>query len=187
MPEQYVGTKFRTVFASRQPPSDPRIAELTRWCHRLAQLGVAGDTIGNLSFRTARGFIINRTAADLGTIAPGEFVEVLHAELPTRQLTVAGACEPSSESLMHAAIYAARPDVNAIFHGHSQRLLDLASTLQLPVTEREQPYGTPELAAEVLKILHHHKLLVLRNHGFVALGRNMAEAGRWVEHILGRL
>lgn len=187
MPEQYVGTKFETVFARREPPQDDRIGELMDWCHRLARLGLVGDTVGNLSFRSTGGFIINRTAGDLGKITRDEFVEVLKADLPGRELTVSGAYEPSSESMMHAVLYAARPDVNAVFHGHSQRLLEQASTLRVPVTEKEQPYGTPELAAEILKILEWQKVFVMRNHGFVAVGRTMAEAGRWVEHILGRL
>lgn len=187
MTEQYVGTKFRTTFLRREPPRDDRLAELTGWSHELGRRGVAGDTVGNLSCRTAHGFLINRTAGDLRTITAGEFVEVLQADITGKALTVAGAFEPSSESLMHAAIYAARPEIGAVFHGHSQRLLDLASTLQLPVTEREQPYGTPELAAEIVRILGWQNILVMRNHGFVVVGRTMADAGRWLEHILARL
>jgi ribulose-5-phosphate 4-epimerase/fuculose-1-phosphate aldolase len=175
------------MFARREMPRDPRVPELVDWCHRLAKLGVVGDTVGNLSCRTANGFIISRTAGNLATITGDEFVEVLKTDIPNRELTVAGAYEPSSEAMMHAALYAARSDINAIFHGHSQKLLDQASWLQLPVTEHEQPYGTAELAAEILRILQWHKILVMRQHGFVAVGRTMAEAGRWVEHILERL
>jgi L-ribulose-5-phosphate 4-epimerase len=187
MAEVYIGTKFRTIFASQELPRDGRVTELADWCHRLAKLGVVGDTVGNLSYRTANGFVISRTASNLATITDDEFVEVLNTDIPNRELTVAGTHEPSSEAMMHAALYQARPDVNAVFHGHSQKLLDQASWLQVPVTEQEQPYGTGELAAEILKILHWHKILVMRKHGFVVVGRTMAEAGRWVEHILARL
>ena len=187
MSEVYLGTKFRTVFARREPPPDKRITELVEWCRRLAQRGVVGDTVGNLSFRSSAGFIINRTAGDLGKITREEFVEVLQTDIGHRELTVAGAYEPSSESLMHAAIYAARPEVNAVFHGHSQRLLEQAAILRLPVTEVERPYGTAELAGEILKILEKQKIVVMRNHGFVTVGQTMAEAGRWVDHILARL
>jgi ribulose-5-phosphate 4-epimerase/fuculose-1-phosphate aldolase len=47
----------------------------------------------------------------------------------------------------------------------------------LPVTEKEYESGTVELAKEVLKVLGDHKLIVLRNHGFVSLGNTMKEAG----------
>lgn len=187
MPEQYVGTKFRAVFTSREAPRDPRIGELIGWCRRWARLGVVGDTVGNLSYRTERGFIINRTAGDLGTITPEEFVEVLRADFAMRELTVAGAHEPSSESLMHAALYAARPAIHAVFHGHNAALLDAAGRLGLPVTQRERPYGTPALADEILDVLSAHPLVVMRNHGFVAVGRTMAEASAAAEKVFGKL
>jgi L-fuculose-phosphate aldolase len=184
MAEVYTGTKFRTVFARRGPPNDERLAVLIEWCHAWGRLGVVGDTIGNLSVRTAAGFLINRTAGDLRTITPGEFVEVMQADIVGRVLTVAGAYKPSSESMMHAGIYAARPDVNAVFHGHSAPLLAAAERLHIPVTLREQPYGTPELVAELLQILGDHDFVVIRNHGFVSLGRTMADAGRRLETVL---
>src|SRR5256885_7038723 len=107
MAEVYVGVNFQSVFMGRCPPVDSRIDKLEQWCHTLAQWGVVGQTVGNLSFRTATGFIISRTAADLATIGAEEFVEVVEADVPGRKLTVIGAYEPSSESLMHATIYQA--------------------------------------------------------------------------------
>jgi len=187
MAEVYTGTKFRTIYARREIPSDKRIGELVQWCHRCSQLGVVGDTVGNLSFRSANGFIINRTAGNLATIAPEEFVEVLRVDFTSRELTVAGVHEPSSESLMHAALYAARPAVNAVFHGHSAALLEAAERLGLPVTCRERPYGTPALADEILDVLSAHSVVIIRNHGFVAIGSTMAAAHAAAERVLGKL
>jgi hypothetical protein len=68
MSERYLGTKFRTVFARREAPRDEQLAELVTLCGRWAALGLGGDTVGNLSCRTADGFLINRTAGDLGAI-----------------------------------------------------------------------------------------------------------------------
>jgi ribulose-5-phosphate 4-epimerase/fuculose-1-phosphate aldolase len=184
MAEVYTGTKFRTVFARRDPPDDQRLTGLIEWCHHWGRLGVVGDTVGNLSARTPAGFLINRTAGDLKTIAPGEFVEVLQTDMAGRTLTVAGAYEPSSESMMHAGIYAARPEVNAVFHGHSAPVLQAAERLRIPVTPHERPYGTPELVAELLQVLDGHDFIVIRNHGFVSLGRTMADAGRRLETVL---
>jgi ribulose-5-phosphate 4-epimerase/fuculose-1-phosphate aldolase len=186
MAEIYSGTKFQTEFARRGSPSDERIGELTERCHRWAALGVAGDAVGNLSVRTAGGFLISRTAGRLDTITSREFVEVLKVDIAKSRLTVAGLYEPSSESMMHAGIYAARPEVNAVFHGHSGQLLAAAERLGLPITEREQPYGTPELVAGILKVLDGHKLVIMRGHGFVSLGATMEEAGRNAEEILNR-
>jgi len=117
--------------------------ELLKWCRRWAALGLVGDTVGNLSFRTANGFIINRTAGDLGgDHAPG-ICRGARCRPRRAPIDGGGLYEPSSESLMHAGIYAARPEVNAVFHGHSEKLLSEAERLGLPVTAREQPYGTP--------------------------------------------
>ncbi len=187
MPEQYVGTKFSTIFARREPPLDERVGELVDWCHRWARFGVVGDTVGNLSFRSANGFIINRTAGNLATITRHEFVEVLHADIARRELTVAGACEPSSEAMMHAAIYAKRPEVNAVFHGHSDGLLAAAERLGIPTTAREQPYGTRELVEEILRMLNGHDFFIMRGHGFVSLGATMPAAGQRLEQVLARL
>ncbi|MGA2605782.1 MAG: class II aldolase/adducin family protein [Verrucomicrobiia bacterium] len=187
MGEIYVGTKFRTVFARRAVSGDERLGELLKWCRRWAALGLVGDTVGNLSFRTANGFLINRTAGDLGGITRQEFVEVIQADRERAELTVVGLYEPSSESLMHAGIYAARPEINAVFHGHHQRLLAEAERLGLPITASEQPYGTPELVAEILKALDGHRFVVMRNHGFVSFGATMEEAGREAEEILRKI
>ncbi|HVM59804.1 MAG TPA: class II aldolase/adducin family protein [Verrucomicrobiae bacterium] len=187
MGEAYVGTKFRTVFARRAVSGDERLGELLKWCRRWAALGLVGDTIGNLSFRTVNGFLINRTAGDLGGITRQEFVEVIGADVDRAELTVVGLYEPSSESLMHAGIYAMRPGINAVFHGHNARLLAEAERLELPITAREQPYGTPELVAEILGVLDEHRFIIMRNHGFVSFGATMEEAGREAEGILKRI
>jgi L-ribulose-5-phosphate 4-epimerase len=187
MAEVYTGTKFRTVFAQRAVSGDERMGELLKWCRRWASLGLVGDTVGNLSFRTVNGFLINRTAGDLGGITRQEFVEVVEADREKRELTVVGLYEPSSESLMHAGIFAARPGINAVFHGHNERLLAEADRLGVIVTAHEQPYGTAELVAEILSALDGHKFVVMRNHGFVSFGATMEEAGRTAEDVLKRL
>jgi len=187
MPEGYVGTKFQTVFASHEPPCDTRLDELVNWCRRFASLGIVGKAMGNVSFRTADGFIISPTGTDPAAIRREQFVEVLKTDVARRELTVRGAGEPSSESMMHAVIYAARSEINAVFHAHSDELLAAATRLGLPVTEQEQPYGTPELAAEIMKILDGHDFFIMRNHGFVALGKMIDEAGWRVEEMLARI
>lgn len=185
--EGYVGTKFHTVYVAREPGCDERAAELIQWCRRFAQLGLAGKAMGNLSIRSARGLIITPTGTDPLTIGPGDLVEVLRVDMASRELEVAGRREPSSESMLHAAIYEARPEVNAIFHGHSAPLLAAAERLGLPVSAREQPYGTPALVAEVLAVARTADVFIMRNHGFVALGGTCAEAGRRVEEALARV
>src|SRR5437867_10229870 len=112
--EVYVGTKFRTVSMRPDSPTDGVSAELLEWCRRWAAAGFIGKAMGNLSARQETGFLITPTGSDPAKLGPEDLVYVMSAEYAPPTLTVAGQSEPSSESLMHAAIYAARPAVGAV-------------------------------------------------------------------------
>jgi len=88
----------------------------------------------------------------------------------------AGTREPSSESMLHYSIYRERNDVNAIFHGHSESILLIAQKLNIQQTLKEEPYGSIELVRSVLDILNQNNFIVMKNHGFLSLGKNMNEA-----------
>jgi ribulose-5-phosphate 4-epimerase/fuculose-1-phosphate aldolase len=184
--EAYAGTRFRTVFEGREAPNDARVPELLRWCRRLAAMGLTESGAGNVSLRASPGFLISRTAGDLAAIGPGELVHVLRTDPERHEVAAAGAFEPSSESFLHAAAYEGRPDVGAVFHVHSDRILEAAEELGLPVTAREHPYGTTQLAAEASQVLGSD-LFVLRRHGIVALGATPAQAGARLEELVSQL
>lgn len=181
MSEVYEGVKFRTVFASRQLPADDHLGELRRWCGKFAALGLApchgGAFAGNMSIRCSEGFIITAAAANLAELKTDDFTLIIDADIDNIQVTASGLKEPSSESLMHAVLYRARPHIKALFHGHDDLVLRKAGELGLAITRTEQPYGTVQLANEVLEALEDHTFIIIRNHGFVSLGRNMKEAG----------
>ena len=75
-------------------------------------------------------------------------------------------------------IYDANKDVQAVFHGYNDVIVNNAEKLGLPLTGKEFASGTIGLAKEVLKILGENKMIVLKNHGFVSLGKRMDEAGK---------
>lgn len=185
--EGYIGVKFRTVFERHEPPHDKCVEELIQWCRRFAAMGFIGKAMGNLSARTPRGFVITPTGTDPRTIISRQFVEVTGVDVTRLELHAAGTHEPSSESMMHDAIYHARPEVRAIFHGHDDELLRRTETLGIPVTAREQPYGTPALVREVLQTVPGNDFFIMRGHGFVALGHSCAEAGARIEEVFHRL
>ena len=182
MAEVYVGPKFQTVFVRRQLPADDRLGELLAWCRRWAQAGWIAKATGNLSFRSAAGFIITPTGTDPVTLTTDGFVEVLGVD--EKEVRVAGTHEPSSECRMHAAIYAARPDVNAIFHGHYAPALTAPG---VAITAREIPYGTPAMGPETVLALGAGNFVVMRNHGFVAVGSSLPAAHAAALSVLGRL
>jgi ribulose-5-phosphate 4-epimerase/fuculose-1-phosphate aldolase len=180
--------KFKVEFVAHDVPHDARVDELRRWCERFNELGLtpmlagAGRSLGNLSFRLRRrepAFVITgSTLSTKGALAPGDFVTVLHADRQRRTVQAVGTRDPSSESMMHFAIYEARPDVEAIFHGHDRALTAHAALLGVPETEQEEPSGTPELMEQVMRILGQQPFVVMRNHGFLSLGHSMDDAGR---------
>lgn len=174
--------RFNTVFVSDRIPSDSKLGELKKWSKTFQESGltpeVQGNFTGNLSFRSKDGFVITASGLkdkeDLEDIC---FVYVKAYDEQDNTFFVEGQTKPSSESIMHHLIYKACGDVKAVFHGHNDTIIAHAEELRLPVTEKEYESGTVELAKEVLKVLGDHKLIVLRNHGFVSLGNTMKEAG----------
>jgi len=154
---------------------------LRQWCRKFAELGLApyqsGAFAGNMSIRSGKGIIITTARANLGDLKAGDFTLIIDADIDNNQITASGLKEPSSESLMHIVLYRARPHIKAQFHGHDDLVLKKAGKLGLPITKTEQPYGTVQLANEVLEALEDHTYVIIRNHGFVSLGRDMEEAG----------
>ena len=179
--------KFKVDFVSRDVPDDDRVGQLCNWCVRFNESGLTpkldgtGRSLGNLSFRLQPdrpAFVV--TASMLSSkekLASGDFVKVIESD-PTRGIVLAaGTRDPSSESMMHYEIYKRRKEIGAVFHGHDQEITACASLLNLPETEKEEPPGSAELLAEVMKILRGENFLVMKNHGFLALGTTMDEAG----------
>jgi ribulose-5-phosphate 4-epimerase/fuculose-1-phosphate aldolase len=183
--ELYTGPKFETVFLSWEAPSHQHLQRLIHWCtvfHRenLAPAHETG-TAGNLSFRLEEGsnaFCI--TAAGLIAkckLSPDDFVVVEKCDIQNKQVFVRGNRKPSSESMMHFAIYKALPKINAVFHGHHEQLLRNAQLLDIPVTETSCDYGSEELVESIRPLLGKHNFFIIREHGFLSTGTNMEQAG----------
>jgi L-ribulose-5-phosphate 4-epimerase len=108
---------------------------------------------------------------------------------------------PTVESPMHVAIYKARPEVNAIVHGHPLWSSSFAVTgINIPIALAEQAlflggevvcaeYGTvgsEELANNIVIALGKTRnAALMRNHGTVAVGKTLRHAfviADFVEH-----
>lgn len=183
--------RFNISFVSNQVPRDPGIDELKKWCEKFQKGGLTpefeGKHTGNLSFRSREGFMI--TASGLKSkqnLSNDCFVYVKSYDEKSNTVYVEGSRQPSSEAVMHYLIYKTRKEVNAVFHGHNDAIIMNAEKLGFPVTEREHKPGTIALAKETLKVLGDNKLIVLKSHGFISLGRTMKEAGELALTILKR-
>lgn len=175
-----IAPKFKTHFLGTEIPSDPRLPELKYWCSQFHKFGLAppyeGGSYGNLSFRLKKNeFIITGSKIGLKENLGNDcFVRVVSCDFKNQIVSAYGKKEPSSESMLHYAIYEKRKDINAIFHGHNLSMLDK----NIPETKHAAPYGTIELVDSVLEIVNEGNLLIIKDHGFISLGKTMGEAGK---------
>ena len=194
MSHKYSGVKFKTFFIEEMAPeNDPKLKQLMSWCNEFQKNNLTpianGASSGNLSFRLQPGsnaFVITGTQLALNRrLSANDFVTVWDIDFAKQMVYAEGLCEPSSESMLHFSIYKMRPEVNAIFHGHSELLL-CNPLPNIPITRNEAPYGTQALVGEVLQVLQKNNYLLIKNHGFLSLGLDMNSAGKQVLELLER-
>ena len=181
--------RFNLIFISDETPNRFGIQELNKWCGEFQKHGLTPvidvNYTGNLSFRSNEGFVI--TASGLKSkenLSPESFVYIKKYDKKTNTFFVVGKKMPSSESIMHYLIYNYFERINAVFHGHNDLIVVNAKKMGLTMTEKKFEAGTLELAEEVLRIMGDNKIIVLKNHGFISVGKTMKEAGEMALYIL---
>ncbi len=160
-------------------------AEIVRITQALDAAGLVPNKSGNVSARVADGFLITPAGVPYRDLTPGQIVALKIAGEPAQ-----ASLRPSSEWRMHAAIYCARPDVDAVVHTHSPRATALACAgrgippfhymIALAGGEiRCMPYctfGTAEIAESAVAGSHRATGDLLGNHGVMAVGSSLPEA-----------
>lgn len=159
--------------------------EVAAAARMLSRAGLA-EAFGHVSARTAEGFAITS-------------VRPLHAHTSDDVALVDGAGEGLAgpvealpmETPLHAAVYAARPDVSAICRGHPPHVVDWGvGTADLPllhglgglagthvgIHDDPQLVTTPASAAAAARRLARDFCLILRANGAFAVGADLPEA-----------
>jgi L-fuculose-phosphate aldolase len=158
---------------------------LVHYGHRIAAAGLCAGTGGNISARE------------------GDVIWMKPAGFAMDELTLGNLCgltldgtritethQPTSEYRLHLAVYAVRPDVQAVFHTHPPWLTGVISAgvkFQRLTTESigylgrviHLPYVRPQsdaLASQVEDAARAFDTLLLPNHGIVILGGSAREA-----------
>ncbi|HAA90206.1 MAG: L-fuculose phosphate aldolase FucA [Thermoanaerobacterales bacterium 50_218] len=162
--------------------------EIIKIGRQMLESGLVLGTWGNLSVRLAAldGFLITPSGIDYRLLSEEDLVLV---DFNGRK--VEGKLRPSSETLLHAAIYRNRPDVNGIVHTHSIHSSVFAvNREEIPPVLEEfaqlvggivrvatyAPPGTPELAEATVAALGDRGAVLLANHGLVSVGSHLQEA-----------
>src|SRR5512137_1786560 len=159
--EIHGGVKFRTEFLSGACPSDNRLEELKAWCaefHRRNFAPPYGEfSQGNLSFRIRPGedaFIISGSQVGWkDSLTDDRFVSVHGCDMEKGIVSASGTRDPSSESMLHFAIYRARKDEHVVFDGHRQEILLCVNKLNRPEKREKAPYGSIELVRSRTEVL----------------------------------
>jgi L-fuculose-phosphate aldolase len=164
--------------------------EVLEAVHRIVDAGLVSGSSGNVSRRI-------RTDAR-------ELIAITASRVPYHRFTiddvlvvdfdvepVVGEGVPSSESLMHVAVYRARPDAGAVIHTHSVFASAFAVAGQaIPPVLDEQvvslggaievaEYGasaSEALAQKAVAALGDRAAVLLRHHGVLGVGADLEEA-----------
>lgn len=149
------------------------------------RLGINQGKSGNVSVRTAEGFLITPTGIP--------YDETRHQDLVPMTLDGQhrGSVLPSSEWRFHADLYAQRADVEAVVHTHAVHCTALACLDRgIPPFHymvaiaggrdiRCAPYatfGTQALSDHALAALAGRRACLLSHHGMIAVGRDLDQA-----------
>jgi L-fuculose-phosphate aldolase len=138
--------------------------------------------------RMAAGGLVLGAAGNVSARAGGDLVAISPSALPYDTLRAEDVClltlagelvegpKPSVELPMHLAVLAARQDIDAVVHTHSPYATALSLVGgSVPVAEAARS-GTPELGEAVLAAARDGHAVVVRGHGPVCFGADLADA-----------
>jgi L-fuculose-phosphate aldolase len=162
---------------------------LVAFARRMAGDDLAPGMSGNLSVRRQDMVAITPSGVSYERMGPADICLVRVAPGAGEEEPPQPGLRPSTETPMHLAVYRAT-GAGAIVHTHSPFVVALSTVLdELPAVHyamadlggivRVAPYtrfGTPQLAASAVDALAGRNAVILRNHGALACGPDLARA-----------
>jgi ribulose-5-phosphate 4-epimerase/fuculose-1-phosphate aldolase len=203
VPEREGVIKFDLAFRPGPAPAAVLLPELDAWRRVFLRLGLLGQDpsrydglgFGNLSRRAGNGaaagaFIISGTqTGHLDQLAAEHYATVLTCDPAHNRAVASGLIHPSSEALSHGVLYQADSRINWVMHLHSPEIFAIRQLLKLPTTDPTAPYGSPAMAAEIVRrypVAGWPGRLVMGGHedGILAFGADAAETGSLIVRTL---
>jgi class II aldolase/adducin family protein len=177
--------------------NNENIQDFVDICHLIQAKGLTSSSGGNVSLRAGNGIMITPSGKSLFSLKEQDII-LLH---PDGSFKSQNGGVPSKEWRMHLACYQ-RSDINAVIHVHSSSAVAVSCfkkinyNCAIPVFTPGYgirigelpllPYFTPgsmNLCNEVAKVIADRNSVLLRNHGSIAVGKNIEDALNLIEDI----
>ena len=166
----------------------PLKKEILRFSQKLYQKGYVANHDGNISVKTPRGIWATPTAQSKGDLTHEDMLVCVNSE----GKQIAGKQKVFSEINLHLIAYTLRPDIQAVVHAHPPKATAFAScgqslhppfiaeaivTLgdQIPLVPFMLP-GCPDTQKTLSNFLPYADVLLLQNHGVLAVGASLEQA-----------
>jgi ribulose-5-phosphate 4-epimerase/fuculose-1-phosphate aldolase len=149
------------------------ITEINAWRTLLFKLQLIGRIseryegygFGNISQRINRPnsdsvqFCISGTqTGGIESLSRQHYSQVLLADPIKNCIRSKGETKPSSEALSHASVYLQDNNIQSVIHVHSPEIWNNTQKLELPFSDSDIAYGTPEMAIEVERLMQTKQL-----------------------------
>jgi len=164
--------KFSLTMTDGDIPQHPDWERLNQARGELHQIGLIGTYpngigFGNVSMRNSgQEFIITGTATGgIPILKEKDYCLIKSCEFENNQVKAVGRIKASSESMTHGAIYSAVESIRSVIHFHNRKIFDsMLFDAEVPKTDKNIAYGTPQMAIAMDKIVRSTGL----NYGFFA-------------------
>lgn len=163
--------------------------EISRVARQIAQNGLSRSSDGNISVRLSdQRILITPAGAYKAWLEPHHIVQI---DLDGNLRSPRSPQKPSSEYLMHLAVYRHRQDVKAVIHAHPPHAValtligqafpadlvpeGLTALGEVPTVPYARP-GTAQMGEQLVPYLGSHDVLLLDHHGSLTVGKTLTEA-----------
>ncbi len=160
--------------------------QIIKYGKKLGEKNMSPATSGNISVKTGNNILITGSGTCLADLCEDDIVLI-----DKNANIVDGNIKPSSEKNLHNAVYAIRPDINAIIHCHAPYTsafavcrIPLSKPIisenvfyfgEIPVAEYALP-GSEKLVENTAKFFTKHDAVLLANHGIVIGAKDLKNA-----------
>lgn len=158
-------------------------------CHKMWQQGWVAANDGNVTVKLNENtFLATPTGISKSFITPDKIVKI---NAQGEMIEENRGYKPSSEIKMHLKCYEERADAGAVVHAHpptatgfaiANKHMDVYSLIECVIAIGSvpiAPYGTPstdEVPKSIVPYLQDHDVILLENHGALALGADLITA-----------